>query len=366
MDTFIRWFRDRWVLAVYVAIVGVLVFWVGRMLPAPGQLLVLLMSAGALGGLAQALITGEGQVRYPGPSSDGKGYDFGIAADLLIGAISAAASLVIGLALLNDRFFVSSDTAKSPADSRKDAEPIESIPTPLRVFSLGILVGYAGRKLLPSLSEKITDVVVGQVRKAVAEETKVQRETMSSQAAIGQTRSAAVGLIASGQVEPATARDIDTPHDPIALLAPIVGEYMAITPTTHPAYDARVQAKMNKAARMLAVTLSDESLTPSLVRSRILPNAADRDGWILATVMMVADHPTANDASIVLDVADMAVQKFVRYRILLAITALELATQLDASQQARALRFAKKDADSEDEPLRRKAQAVVALLRQGM
>ena len=66
---------------------------------------ILLVLAGALGGLAQALLTEKGRLRIPTWDAATRQLDLGFVADLVIGMIGALAALVVGLAVLNQQFF---------------------------------------------------------------------------------------------------------------------------------------------------------------------------------------------------------------------------------------------------------------------
>ena len=137
---------SRTVISVIVAIILLILiavwFYLDR---TSAQLLIPLLIAGGLASVVQALIENKNTLALPKPV-DG-GYDLGFVADLLIGMVGAFASLIIGLAVLNDRFFhdpigpvVTTPSGGSGADaSREFAAVVMSIPTWVRIASFGAL-----------------------------------------------------------------------------------------------------------------------------------------------------------------------------------------------------------------------------------
>jgi hypothetical protein len=362
------------------------------------QLLVPLLLAGGLGGLVQVLIADKNKLKRPVFDPESSSYDLGVASDILIGSASALASLVVGMAILNKQFFVGPDEATAaaktsassaktepaagaqppapapgaaavtppPADpkaSSRDKEkddPFPAIPTSLRLISFGILTGFAGRRLLPDLSDKIANQIAGEVKKNVAKEMKTREELVRGQGEIVQLATAALSDMATG-APAARVSQLEADVHPIQGLASLVQKLMAITQITHPDYAARVQAKMAVAAEMLAYVLQSR-LDSQTVGTQIRDGATDNDGWVLALAVMIANRPGAGDAERLLDAAPKATHAFVQYRVLIAIQALRSSGALQRSLKTRARRLAQGYLSSGDTPVVRKAQAIVALL----
>ena len=289
------------------------------------QLLLPLLMAGGLGGLVQALIANKNKLQGPIFDPVSSTYDLGIAADILIGSASALASLVVGMAVLNRQFFVGPDqagtsgqtqvtvnkpapapTPGAPADVTPAGNPkvrsideensFPSIPTAVRLISFGILTGFAGRRLLPDLSDRIAGQIAGQVKETVAREMKARDEQVRTESEIVQTATAAMTDLARG-APAATRAALAANVAPIQGLAQIVGKYMAITPTTHPDATARVQAKMSVAAEMLAYTLhthldtqtvaSQASIAVVKLHTKLLASALPNRSWTPVVIVAV-------------------------------------------------------------------------------
>ena len=68
------------------------------------QLLIPLLTAGGIAGVVQSLIENRNVLMLPNRVDDRR-FDLGFVSDLLIGMVGAFASLIIGLAVLSERFF---------------------------------------------------------------------------------------------------------------------------------------------------------------------------------------------------------------------------------------------------------------------
>src|SRR4051794_10084291 len=118
------------------------------------QLLVPLLTAGGIGGVVQSLIENRNILTLPNQVDDRR-FDLGFVSDLLIGMVGAFASLIIGLAVLSERFFYDpgvagvggTETAGGAGVARAFAGLVISIPTWIRLASYGALTGYASRRL---------------------------------------------------------------------------------------------------------------------------------------------------------------------------------------------------------------------------
>src|SRR5262249_41544101 len=106
--------------------------------------------------------------------------------DLLIGMVGAFASLIIGLAVLSERFFYDTGVAApggagggeasgGTGVARAFAGLVTSIPTWIRLASYGAPTGYASRRLLPDLSNKIANMVSGALDKGVRNQVENDR-----------------------------------------------------------------------------------------------------------------------------------------------------------------------------------------------
>src|SRR5262249_37998033 len=180
------------------------------------------------------------------------------------------------------------------------------------VASFGTLTGFASRRLLPDLSNKIANMVTGVLQVEVKKQAQNQLESARSQAELlgmlaDATTPQAPKAAQSGVAEPGT-REVTMP--PMASLAELVQKYMAVRGND----DQSLLDKRQIAADMLAVALQG-GVTAEEILAKITPQAGDRDGWLLALASLIATSPAPGDGSRLLDVAALATHDFVRYRI---------------------------------------------------
>jgi hypothetical protein len=342
-------------------------FWAGLLLvlislialriadPSSSRLLFPLLISGGVAGVAQSLIENKNRIALPGPADAGQ-YNLGFIADILIGMVGAFASLIIGLAVLNERFF--HDSTGDDGNPKAFTDLIQQIPTWVRVASFGTLTGFASRRLLPDLSNRVANLVSGAIQTEVKKQAQSQLEATRSQAEL-------LGMVAEATRPQAHApagaqRGIaaeDPALTPIARLSAIVERYTAVVGDD----DQGLVIKRQLADEMLALILR-LGITAQDLLPHITPQANDRDGWLVALASLVAVAPAPGDGSRLLELAPLASQDFAKYRILLAIYSLKVRGRLTAAETAQARPFVLECIKSKNEMLARKARSVLEFL----
>jgi hypothetical protein len=326
--------------------------------PNSSKLLIPLLIAGGLASVVQSLVENKNTIVLPGPG-DAHTYQLGFVGDILIGMVGAFASLIVGLAVLNDNFF-QDPPASDSGTSKALSNLVLFIPTWVRIASYGALTGYASRRLLPNLGNKIADMVSGAVQSAVQNQTQNLVENARSQTEL-------VGMLAGAMrtapnqapAVAALAEAREAPESPVTHLAPLVEQYMGINVGDE---DQRVQRKCQIADQMLA-TAMQFGITADQIVARITPDAADRDGWLVALASLIAIAPHPGDGARLLGVASHATQAFARYRILLALYSLKARRLLSGTESAQAEPFIQSCLQVDDPSLQRKAKAVLDFLK---
>jgi hypothetical protein len=331
--------------------------------PDSSKLMIPLLIAGGLASVVQSLVENKNTIVLPGPGTANT-YQLGFVGDILIGMVGAFASLIVGLAVLNDNFFQDPPASVS-GTSKALSGLVLLIPTWIRIASYGALTGYASRRLLPSLGNKIADMVTGAVQSEVQNQTQNLVENARSQTelvgmlagAIRKTPNQAPAVGAFAEARVADSREVT--ESPVAHLAPLVDQYMAISVGDD--YQ-RVQRKCQLADEMLATALQF-GVTADQILSRISPTAADRDGWLVALASLIAVAPRSGDGARLLGIATHATQDFARYRILLALYSLKAQRQLSSTESAQAEPFIRSCLHTDDLSLQRKAKALLDFIK---
>jgi hypothetical protein len=326
--------------------------------PNSSKLMIPLLIAGGLASVVQSLVENKNTIVLPGPGAANT-YQLGFIGDILIGMVGAFASLIVGLAVLNDNFFQDPPAADS-GTSKALSNLVLFIPTWIRIASYGALTGYASRRLLPNLGNKIADMVSGAVQSAVQSQTQNLVENARSQTEL-------VGMLAGAMSTTphhaapvaAVAEAREVPESPLTHLAPLVEQYMAINVGDEV---QRVQRKCQVADLMLATSMQF-GVTADQILARITPDAADRDGWLVVLASLIAVAPHSGDGARLLGVAAHARQNFVRYRILLALYSLKARRLLSGTESAQAEPFIQSCLQVDDPSLQRKAKAVLDFLK---
>jgi hypothetical protein len=350
-----------WIIAIAVAIsLGALIRWMWQLPWGPEYCY--LTVAAALGGLGQACVTGGDKLRLPRRVTDASGnlWDAGFLADIFIGILSGNVAIIIGMAVLSDRFFGTAPTAGAGGA----AATLTSPPTWLRIVAFGILAGFAGRQLLPNLSKRITDLIDKQVEdKTKGVSDKVKREiepkldVVQAHTEINQLRTK---VVPTPQFQ-AAAVGADAA---ISQLAGLVGQYAAVN---NPDYNARVSDRMRIADSMVPV-MTRNGVTSQLLAEKIA--ADDHKEWVLPLATLIAIGPGEGDAERLLDAVDLRLatpeiksqSKFILYRVLLAIVALSENRRMPPGQVSRAKNLAAACQAIGDSSLRTKAAAVLDVL----
>ncbi len=327
--------------------------------PNSSKLMIPLLIAGGLASVVQSLVENKNTIVLPGPGAANT-YQLGFVGDILIGMVGAFASLIVGLAVLNANFFQDPPVSAS-GTSKALSDLVLLIPTWVRIASYGALTGYASRRLLPNLANKIADMVTGAVQSAVKKQTENLVENARSQTEL-------VGMLAGAmhtapnQAQAAAAFAAaarEAPDPPVTHLAPLVQDYMAINVGDDV---QRLQLKCQLANEMLA-TAMQFGVTADQILPGITPVAADRDGWLVALASLIAVAPHSGDGARLLGVATQATQNFARYRILLALYSLKAQRLLSDTESAQAEPFVQSCIQVDDLPLQRKAQATLDFLK---
>jgi hypothetical protein len=344
---------------VWVGLVLVLVIVLGTADPTSSRLLFPLLISGGVAGVAQSLIENKNKITLPGPADAGQ-YNLGFIADILIGMVGAFASLIVGLAVLNERFFRDPTTVDG-GNQKAFTDLVQQIPTWVRVASFGTLTGFASRRLLPDLSNRVANLVSGAIQAEVKKQAQNQLEAARSQAEL-------LGMVAEAarpqpQATVTAQRGIaaeDAALTPIDRLSLIVERYMAVTGDN----DQSLLIKRQLADEMLALILR-LGITAQDILPRINAQADDRDGWLVALASLVAVAPAPGDGSRLLEVASLASQDFAKYRILLAIYSLIVRGRLTAAETTQARPFVLECIKSNNVMVARKAQSVLEFLDKG-
>ena len=89
------------------------------------------------------------------------------------------------------------------------------------------------------------------------------------------------------------------------------------------------------------------------------------EGWLAAMASVIALTPNSGDGARLLQVAGLARQKFVMYRILLALYSLKARRLLDDTEKQQALAFIQGCLQINDSSLQKKARATLEFLTKG-
>jgi hypothetical protein len=308
---------------------------------------ILLALAGALGGLAQALLAEKGRVRIPTWDATARQLDLGFVADLVIGTIGALAALVVALAVLNQQFFAT--TVATPGSV--GGAPLD-IPSWIRFTSFGALAGFGSRRLLPALSEKITDAIVGEVAKQVESSEKRLMQQTETTAEVLQTSIAGVTTAAHMKLAGAAAPGVSS-------LEVLVKEYDEINEAD---YSKRLALKNQVASRMSAFLLQSGDQRDHIV-SRI--QAGGSEAWVLALVLAIVANSQLGDGTLLLNVAHNLRKLHVQYHVVNAFYALKLRRLLSGSEESAAVALINGYLSGADTSLRRKIETAVAYLKSG-
>jgi hypothetical protein len=321
--------------------------------PISSKLLIPLLVSGALAGFAQSLIENKNTIVLPGPGAPGT-YNLGFVADILIGMVGAFASLILGLTVLNDRFFI----GPLPADagpSKALADLVLMIPTWVRIASYGALTGYASRRLLPDLSSKVAGMVSGALKTEMKKQRQNQVEIARTQAELSGMMSEALRERVHAQPLTAVIEGAPAPASPMTQLTALVRKYMALSAR---ADDERLRLKNQVADLMLATALRS-GVTVESIAAQVEPEPAERDGWLAALATLIAVAPNPGDGAWLLGAAAHVTDNFVRYRILLALYNLEAHRLLSGPESAQARQFIEACLTIDDPAVRRKARATL-------
>jgi hypothetical protein len=325
------------------------------------RLLAPLLIAGGVAGVAQSLIENKNKITLPGPAEEGQ-YNLGFIADVIIGMVGAFASLVVGLSVLSERFF-RDPTVNEIGNQKALADLVLQIPTWVRIASFGTLTGFASRRLLPDLSNKISNMVTSAFQVEAKKQAQNQVEIARSQTELlGMLTEAthAQGARAIPHGAAPAAIPGAAPAAPITVLAAVAERYMNI----HGNDEQSLALKRQTGDEMLA-TILRLGITANEIAAHITPQANDRDGWLVALSSLVATSPTPGDGSRLLGVARLATHDFTRYRILLAIYSLKARRLLTDQDIPEARQFARSCSNSQDPPVQRKARSVIQFLDYG-
>jgi hypothetical protein len=368
------------------------------------RLLIPLLMAGGLASVVQALIETKNVLVLPQVVDKGH-VDLGFVADLLIGMIGAFASLIVGVGTLNDRFFqdpvpvapraTQATTATSGTTPGKAAQPspggtsspggaaesppqvvdpISIMPTWMRIASFGALTGFASRRVLPDLSNRISTMVSGAMARQVRSQAAVNRtqnEMIGMLARTVQTQEQAIPprthlpLQPRATTEPGTVgtETETTPPQGTTVdgLHALVREYVGVRGMDEPQRSVRRQ---EISERMPGQAMLNRVSSEALLE-RIQGLAADDpelQGWLTALASVIAIVPSAGDGARLLGVVDLAAEDFARDRFLTALYSLRTRGLLqDAETTRRALDFINGCARSVDPSLRGKALAALDL-----
>jgi hypothetical protein len=274
--------------------------------------------------------------------------------------VGAFASLVVGLSVLSERFF-RDPTVNEVGNQKALADLLLHIPTWVRIASFGTLTGFASRRLLPDLSNKISNMVTSAFQVEAKKQAQNQIETVRSQTEL--LGMLAVATHAQGaravQKGAAPAAVPGAEHeDPIAILKQIIEGYMKIHGTDEKSLMSKRQTGFDMLATMLRLGITAEEILP-----HITPQADDRDGWLVALASLVATSPSPGDGARLMSVASLASQEFAQYRVLLAIYSLRARRLLTDPESAKAKQFAENCLmKSPDPAVQRKARSVIDFL----
>lgn len=322
----------------------------------------LLVSAGALGGLAQALLAANGQVRVPSYDRSTRELDFGFLSDLLIGMVGALASLVVGLAVLNQQFFAGTGTPGTSA-----GVPLE-IPSWIRFMSFGALTGFGSRRLLPALSEKINAAIATEVKDQVDQaksevKSEVKDQVKSSEKVLTQQTETAVNVLRAsvdGMAATTRMKVEAAPESVESSLMALVDKYDRIN---EPDYRRRQSLKNQIFSEMSAVCLQAPDQRHFLL-SKI--QAGGSEAWVLALATEIITRPQLGDGTLLVNVARQ-VRKFlyVKYQVVNAFYALNLKKLLSELEVNDAIDVINGYLSGADPSLQRNIEATVAYLRSG-
>jgi hypothetical protein len=144
---------------------------------------------------------------------------------------------------------------------------------------------------------------------------------------------------------------------PVARLSAIVERYVALRGDD----DRRLVNRRQLADEMLTFIVCLGITARNLVR-RIMAQANDHDGRILALASLVAVSLAPGDGSRLLEPAPVTTQDFVQYQILLAIYGLKVRCRLTDAETVQARPFVRDCLESNNTMLTRKAQSVLEFL----
>lgn len=303
--------------------------------------------AGALGGLAQALLTEKGRLRIPTWDAATRQLDLGFVADLVIGMIGALAALVVGLAVLNQQFFAT--TVATPGSA---GGALLDIPSWIRLMSFGALAGFGSRRLLPALSEKITDAIVGEVAKRAESSEKRLMQQAETTAEVLETSIAGVTTAAHMKLAGAAAPGVSS-------LEALVKEYDEIKEVD----DRKRLALKNQVASRMSAFLLQAGDQRNHILSRIQAGASE--AWVLALVLAIVANSQLGDGTLLLKVAHNLRKLHVQYQVVNAFYALKLRRLLSESEESSAVALINGYLSGADPSLRRKIETTVAYLKSG-
>ena len=103
-------------------------------------------------------------------------------------------------------------------------------------------------------------------------------------------------------------------------------------------------------------------ITADQMVAQITPDAADRDGWLVALASLIAIAPHSGDGAGRLGVTSDATQNLAQYRMLLALYSLKARRLLSGTESAHAQPFIQSCLQVDDPSLQRKAKAVLDFL----
>jgi hypothetical protein len=304
---------------------------------------ILLILAGGLGGLAQALLAEKGRVKVPTWDASAREVDFGFFADVLIGMIGALASLVVGLAVLNQQFFAEAGSVATGSNGGSFFD----VPTWIRLLSFGALTGFGSRRLLPALSDKVTSAISGEVSKQV--ESSEKRLMQQNEAAAEVLDARITGVTAGAEMKLAA---VAAPP-----VADLVKEYDAINEAD---FIKRLALKNQIASRMGALLLhmGDQ-------RANILPRIGPgkSEAWVLALAVQIVASPKIGDGALLAGVSRDIQKLHVRYRVVSAFYSLKLKRLLSSEETKAAVDLIKSYASGADASLRRNIESTLAYLQ---
>ena len=303
--------------------------------------------AGALGGLAQALLTEKGRLRIPTWDAATRQLDLGFVADLVIGMIGALAALVVGLAVLNQQFFAT--TVATPGSA---GGALLDIPSWIRLMSFGALAGFGSRRLLPALSEKITDAIVGEVAKRAESSEKRLMQQAETTAEVLETSIAGVTTAAHMKLAGAAAPGVSS-------LEALVKEYDEIKEVD----DRKRLALKNQVASRMSAFLLQAGDQRNHILSRIQAGASE--AWVLALVLAIVANSQLGDGTLLLKVVHNLRKLHVQYQVVNAFYALKLRRLLSESEESSAVALINGYLSGADPSLRRKIETTVAYLKSG-